>query len=98
MEKNTGEAIYPETHQAKELNDEELSGASGGYLYDFEPKYSAGTVVEFWYDEPGRKGHSLDKGTIQGLARGIDTTPGYLINGERIGLIVVREKSIIKAY
>ena len=96
MEKNKLEETRLASQQAKELNDEELSVASGGYMENFEQKYSTGTRVEFWYDEPGRKGHSLDNGTVMGVGRCIDTTPGYLINGDKVGYIVVKEISIIK--
>ena len=81
---------------ARELTDEELTGAAGGVTENVEPKYKVGAYVEFFYDEPHRKGHTLDKGTIQGLARGLDYQLGYLVNGERSGLIIVKEYAILK--
>lgn len=81
---------------ARELTDEELTAAAGGVAENVESKYPVGAYVEFFYDEPYRKGHTLDKGTIQGLARGIDYQLGYLINGERSGLIIVKESAILK--
>lgn len=99
MEKNqAAETEILEVQKAGELNDDELSEVSGGYLYENELKYSVGTIVDFRYKEPGKRRHITERGVIEAIIRTHDTSCQYLIKGERIGLIAIDESDIEKVY
>lgn len=99
MNNNNAKESFSDEQKVRELNDGELTAASGGYEQGSGVKYSVGSVVDFCYDAPGKKGHSLDKGTIQGIVRESDGSSFlYLINGEKNGLITVAESRILKVY
>lgn len=99
MEKNkAAETEILEAQQNGELNEEELEGVAGGYLYENELKYPVGTIVDFRYKEPGKRRHITERGVIEAIIRTHDTSCQYLIRGERIGLIAVDESGIEKVY
>ena len=99
MEKNkAAETEILEAQQNGELNEEELEGVAGGYLYENNLKYPVGTVVDIRYNEPGKKRHITERGVIEAIIRTRDTSCQYLVKGERIGLITVDESGIERVY
>ena len=99
MEKNkVAETEILEMQHSRELNSDDLSEVAGGYLYENELKYPVGTVVDFRYNEPGRKHYTKERGVIQAIIRTANTSYQYLINGESIGLIAIDEYAIVEVY